>query len=158
HAAPEDGPDVLVAVRAFRRYRMLMVTLERMGIRTPSLYAAAARAASRTAAPEPARAFTATAQFQGALALLFRMEMAGTLSATEAEALVSSLVAVPLNQSSQYQGALARWLAESLRRAIPVGSTLEDSVLDALAGPEMPAKAPVVDWEGQRYRADLAAA
>ena len=30
-AAPADMPDVLVAIRAFRRYRMLMVTLERSG-------------------------------------------------------------------------------------------------------------------------------
>ena len=42
-ASPAEMPDVFVAVRAFRRYRMLMVTLERIGISKPATYAAAAR-------------------------------------------------------------------------------------------------------------------
>ncbi len=36
-ASPAEMPDVFVATRAFRRYRMLMVTLERMGIRNPAV-------------------------------------------------------------------------------------------------------------------------
>ena len=48
-AASDDRmlADVLVAVRAFPRYRMLMLTLERMGIANPAVYAAAARHAVR---------------------------------------------------------------------------------------------------------------
>ena len=103
-ASPAEMPDVLVATRAFRRYRMLMVTLERMGIRKPAVYAAAARLASRLSPPDPARSFVAIAQFQGALALLWRMHGVGTLDGAAAEALVASLIAVPLNPSSQYRG------------------------------------------------------
>ena len=42
-----DRADALVAVRAVARYRMLMLTLERMGLTAPALYAAAARQAAR---------------------------------------------------------------------------------------------------------------
>ena len=39
--------EMFVAVRALSRYRMLMLTLDRIGIRTPAVYAAAARHAAR---------------------------------------------------------------------------------------------------------------
>ena len=157
-ASPAEMPDVLVATRAFRRYRMLMVTLERMGIRKPAVYAAAARLASRLSPPDPARSFVATAQFQGALALLWRMHGVGTLDAAAAEALVASLLAVPLNPSSQYPGGILRWLSEDLRRAIPPAASLEAAVQAAVSGPDTTASAPRIEWEGQRYRVDLAAA
>ena len=157
-ASPAAMSDVFVAVRAFRRYRMLMITLERMGIRNPSTYAAAARLASRLAHPEPARAFVATAQFQGALALLQRMRMVGVLDARRAEALVNSLLAVPLNASSQYLGGILRWIAEELRPALPPGDSLDVVVQAALAGPDATLAAPRIEWEGKRYRVDLAAA
>ena len=82
-ATQDEMPDVFVATRAFRRYRMLMVTLERIGIRTPAVYAAAARFAPRLSPEEPGRAFVASAQFQGVVALLTRMRMAGTLSSRQ---------------------------------------------------------------------------
>jgi hypothetical protein len=157
-AAAAEMPDVFVATRAFRRYRMLMVTLERIGIRRPAVYAAAARLASRTSPSDPARAFVATAQFQGALALLWRMRVVGTLDADGAEALVASLLAVPLNSSSQYLGGILRWLSEDLRRAIPPNASLEAAVQAAVSGPDTAASAARIEWEGQRYRVDLAAA
>ena len=150
--------DVFVAVRAFRRYRMLMITLERMGIRNPATYATAARLASRLAPPDPARAFVATAQFQGALALLQRMRMVGVLDARRAEALVNSLLAVPLNSSSQYLGGILKWIAEDLRPALPPGDSLDAAVQAALSGPDATMAAPRIEWEGRRYRVDLAAA
>ena len=101
---PAEMSDVFVAVRAFRRYRMLMITLERIGIRHPATYAAAARLASRMSPPDPARAFVAIAQFQGALALLQRMRMVGTLDVVKTEALVGSLLAVPLNSDFAVPG------------------------------------------------------
>ena len=48
-------PDVLVALRVFPRYRMLMLTLERMGLTRAATYATAARLASRLAALDRAR-------------------------------------------------------------------------------------------------------
>ena len=66
-ATAADMPDVFVAVRAHRTYRALMTTLERMGIRKASLYAAAAHQATRVAPSDATRAFLDMAQFQGAL-------------------------------------------------------------------------------------------
>ena len=157
-ASPSEMPDVFVAVRAFRRYRMLMVTLERIGISTPATYAAAARLASRMSPPDPAREFVAIAQFQGALALLARMRMVGSLDAGKTEALVHSLLAVPLNAYSQYQGGLLQWIAEELGPALPPGNSLDAAVQSALAGPDATTTAPRIEWEGRRYRVDLAAA
>src|SRR5205814_1704324 len=68
-AAADDRAlaDTLVAVRAFPRYRMLMLTLERMGIANPAVYAAAARHAVRLSALDASRGSIALSQFQGAL-------------------------------------------------------------------------------------------
>jgi hypothetical protein len=157
-APPAEMFDVFVAVRAFRRYRMLMLTLERIGITAPSTYAAAARLASRMSPPDPARAFLALAQFQGALALLNRMRMVGTLDARRTETLVSSLLAVPLNSASQYLGGVLRWITDDLRPALAPGPSLEAAVQAALAGPDITDIAPKITWEGRRYRVDVAAA
>jgi hypothetical protein len=157
-ATQDEMPDVFVATRAFRRYRMLMVTLERIGIRTPALYAAAARFAPRLSPEEPGRAFVASAQFQGVVALLTRMRMAGTLSSRQIETLLSSLLRVPLNADTQYGGGVLRWIGSELEPLLPPAQTLEARLQAAVSGPEMTASAPRVEWEGQTYRFDLAAA
>jgi len=46
-AAGRDRADVFVALRAISRYRLLILTLDRIGIRSPSIYAAAVRHAVR---------------------------------------------------------------------------------------------------------------
>jgi hypothetical protein len=159
HASAAEMPDVLVAVRAFRRFRMLMVTLERMGIRAPVLYAAAARVASRMSPSDAARSFVATAQFQGAMVLLARMRLVGTLDEPKAERLVGSLVAVPLNQYAQYLGGVVGWMRDDLQPALGPAATLEEAVMDAVAGPAQTAPLlPTIEWEGQRYRVDVATA
>ena len=155
--SPAQLPDVFMAVRGFRRYRMLMVTLERIGISNPATYAAAARLASRMSPPDPVRGFLAIAQFQGALALVERMRMVGTLDAAKTEALVNSLLAVPLNGAA-YRGGILRWIAEELRRALPSSESLDAAMRAALAGPDSAAAAPRIEWEGHRYRVDVAAA
>jgi hypothetical protein len=107
--ANERG-DVLVALRALARYRMLVWTLERMGVTAPAVYAAAARHAVRIGTIEGRRGFDAQAQFQGVLALLARMTAVRTLNAKAAQKLLEQLVALPLNESGEYAGTMARWL------------------------------------------------
>ncbi|MCY4505824.1 MAG: hypothetical protein OXG35_02500, partial [Acidobacteria bacterium] len=46
-AAAAELPDVLVALRGFSRFRALVLTLERTGVRRPAVYAAALRRAAR---------------------------------------------------------------------------------------------------------------
>jgi hypothetical protein len=155
--SPPELPDAFVAVRAFRRYRMLMITLERVGIQKPSTYALAARVAARLATPDAERAFVATAQFQGALVVLWRMRAVGTLDGAAAERLVDRLLAVPINPSSQYLGGILRWFDEDLRSALGPAESLDGAIEAAVAGRDEGDAAPKIEWEGKLYRVDLAA-
>jgi hypothetical protein len=157
-ASDADRADVLVALRAFGRYRMLMVTLDRLGISRPSVYAAAARHAGRLASLDRHRGFTALAQFQGALALVARMMRARSIDLPKAEALVESLVALPVNDDG-YGGNILEWIGHELRPMSPAADDVESGVIAQLAGIRAGAAAPIsVTWEGQQYHLDLAAA
>jgi hypothetical protein len=157
--AGERG-DVLVALRALSRYRMLVWTLERMGITIPALYASAARYAARLTPFEGRRGFVVQAQFQGTLALLARMTAVRTFDVKTAQKIVEQLLTVPVNESGEYAGALARWLRDSLLAAIPRAETSELAVLAAMSGPPSGdgTAARRVTWEGQPYRLDLGGA
>ena len=56
---------------------MLLLALERMGIRKPSVYVAASRAAQEATGGDPNRAFWVLAQLQGSLAVIARLRIAG---------------------------------------------------------------------------------
>jgi hypothetical protein len=153
-------PDVFIAGRAMSRYRMLMWTLERIGIRAPAVYAQVARHAARIAALEGRRGFEAQAQFQGAIAILARATMVTTLSVGKAQALIEQLAALPLTEDGRYAGSIARWLRTDFGGAVKGADTSELAVLAAMSGPpsgDGPIARPVT-WEGQAYRLDLGAA
>jgi hypothetical protein len=84
--------------------------------------------------------------------------MVGSLDAGKTEALLNSLLAVPLSASSQYLGGVLRWIAEDLRAALPAGDSLDAVVQGALAGPDATITAPRIEWEGRQYRVDVTAA
>jgi hypothetical protein len=151
-------PDALVGVRAYSRFGMLMLAVERVGTRAPATFAAAARHAERLGNLDPDHAFIALSQFQGAIALLTRLVRVGSLDRARAESLVAALAATSLNDDGWYQRAIAKWmrgpLAEAL--ALPQGS-FEDGLEAALAGPTATARPqPAITWEGHRYRVDFA--
>jgi hypothetical protein len=150
---------ILTAIRAFPRYRMLMLTLERMGVRRPAVYATAARQAQQLSPIDGRRAFVALGQFQGALAIVARLTQVRTLDVAAAETLVTSLSNVPVNQDGRYAGGVATWIQLELRPAIPRADDLENALFPALAGAPAAARQPArrIDWEGQRYRLDPAA-
>ena len=160
-AAPAGArPDVFMAVRGLGRYRMLMWTFERIGIRAPSVYAMAARQAARIGAIDGRRGFEAQAQFQGALAILARMKMVTTLDASRTQALIEHLIALPMTEDGRYAGAVAHWLRGEVAGAITPAGTTELAVLAAMSGPPS-GDGPIarsVTWEGQPYRLDLGAA
>jgi hypothetical protein len=157
-ADPDAIGDVLTAIRAFPRFRMLMLTLERMGVRGPAVYAAAARRAQQVSTLDNRRAFLALGQFQGALALIARMASVRTLEPAAAESLVASLASVPIGNDGRYAGALAKWMQQALRPALPAGADFERDLLAGLAGRSHPDGAVVVSWESHSYRLDMAAA
>jgi len=157
-AGAAELPDVLVAVRALPRFRMLMLTLERMGVRDPRLYAAAARHAAQLAPLDGRRAFVAFGQFQGALAVLARLERVHRVPPRTLDALAASLVSTPF--SGAYGGGIARWIDRDLRSALewPAGADVDDELVRALAGVEIaPESQPRIEWEGRTYRIDFAA-
>lgn len=155
-----DRIDAFVAARALARYRMLMLTLERCGARSPALYTSAARQAARIGGIAGHRGFVAQAQFQGGLALVARMKAVRTIDAATAERLITRLVAVPLADDGRYAGAVGRWIRDELSAAIPAAATMEGAIIAALSGPAAAdgGAATRLLWEGQAYRLDLGAA
>ncbi len=156
-ASSGELQDVLAAVRGFRSHRMLAATLERMGIDDPSLFATVIRHVSRLPARDAGRAFWSLAQLQGALAIVARATAVGTIDGDEAASLVASLTAVPVQSDGRYAGAVAAWMDRELLPLLPPSARPEGRILAASAGPSDP-RAPVVQWEGEAYRLDFAAA
>lgn len=153
-ATPDQAADVIVALRAVPHYRMLMLTLDRLGIRAPAVYAAAARHAHRLGMYDGTRAFVGQAQFQGALAVVARLTLVRSIDAGRAAALVAQLAALPLREDGRYAGAVARWLRDDLLRGRPADP--EAALIVALSGPASAESTAVrLTWEGERYRLDL---
>ena len=157
-AAGRDRADVFIALRALSRYRLLIITLDRIGIRSPSLYAAAVRHAVRLAPVDGRRGFVAQAQFQGALAILSRMARVRTLNVRQVQTLIEKLVALPLGEDGRYAGAVAGWLRNDVAAALPLADTVEAAILAGMSGPPSAERVPRLAWEGQPYRLDLGAA
>jgi hypothetical protein len=157
-AAGRDRADVFVALRAISRYRLLILTLDRIGIRSPSVFAAAVRHAVRLSPVDGRRGFVAQAQFQGALAILSRMARVRTFSVPQTQALLEKLVALPFGDDGRYAGAVAGWLRNSVAAALPLADTVEAAILLGMSGPAAAESVPRLVWEGQPYRLDLGAA
>jgi hypothetical protein len=180
--APDAAGDAVTAVRAAGSYPALTASLERAGVDDMSVFAAAAaRAAELSALHDDTKAIRALAQFQGTLAVLTRSAQRRTLSPGALASAVASVASLNLGKHDGYEGRLVQWLAafaaanapseghggqpttESARDAYDRGSIervpgdLDRAVLRLVAGP-VATPAHFVDWEGTRYRFDLATA
>jgi hypothetical protein len=217
HAAVE-------AVRAADRYPALVAALERAGVTDLTVIAAAARRAAQLSDIGNANAAVrASAQFQSLLALLQRATVRNSISTSTFADLVTTLVAVDLEDGEAYRGRLVRWLDQRLQphaaTPAPDGDkdtdfeeqSLERALLDLVSGASLTTPTPmplsqerglpssgrasdqlppsrmlsepgaigsvasrtptiaatpaaaraaprIVEWEGTRYRVDLAAA
>jgi hypothetical protein len=157
-ASQKAPAQAVSALRALPDRRMLMWSLERMGIRASSVYVDAARLADEAASGDPDRAFWTLAQLQGALALVARMTDAGTFGPEAAARLVQSLSAVPIMRGNRYGGAIGRWIERELLPRLPPAEGPEAQLIAGLSGPPAGGSSPQVMWEGQAYRVDFAAA
>ena len=153
-----ETDDAVGAVRGFSSFPVLMLTLERMGISTPSTYVAGAQQAERLTSLDATRGSAALSQFQGALALLCRMVRVRTVDTAAAERLARDLFGVHLNDAGRYNGGIAAWMSDRLLPALPAGSGIDDVLLGAAAGPPTMGASRSVEWEGQRYHVDVAGA
>src|SRR5262249_42971178 len=152
-------PEALVGVRAYPKYGMLMLALERLGARTPAVYAAAARHADHLASLDPNHAFVALTQFQGAVALLTRLVRVGSLDSARAASLLTRRAATTVNEDGWYQRAIAKWMRGPLAEALALPSDNFDGRLEAaLSGKSSDGAARSITWEGHRYKVDFVAA
>ena len=155
---PAAMPDLLVALRGFMRHPALALTLERMGITDPALYARAMRTASRlSAVPDAETEIRLLKEFQAALAVLDRIRCEHTLDVETTSALVRSLVDLPLSKNG---GAVATWIEKNLlpalRGVVNADAATADRVLLAAMAGHVASRAtkPRVTWEGVSYRVD----
>jgi hypothetical protein len=172
--APSDAQvsDVFAALRGFRRFRTLVLTLERIGVTAPATYAQVVRAADRVSRAVGPRSWTTVAQFQGAVAVIERARFNRALDVVAADALLRSLAAVPTLDGVEYFGGLAAWMDEHLLPAagnatqkplrVNPDRPVETRVLAFMAGAVTssifgdPSKMPTTQWEGLLYRVDPA--
>ena len=172
---PEELDSALKAMQGVRRFRALVLTLERAGVRSPLTYAAAVRAAEAISAIRGTehRAL-ATVQFQAAVALVDRLVSRHALAPSTASNAIRSLADATLaalknGSSPAYNGAVGAWVISSLLPSLPRSvrpgldpDSAEDVLLNALAGPSGPPGGALdsvrVPWEGGTYRIDLGAA
>ena len=154
-ADPAALSDVVAVLQAFPRFPMLMLTLERIGVSRPALYAALVRQAERVTALDEVRRRAALAGFQGAIALVARLTRVRTIDRASAEALLETLGTVPFNREHGYMGGLTLWLQSQLFSALGAATDGEDHLWQALAGAPGAIPESLISWEGQQYRFDL---
>jgi hypothetical protein len=151
--------DVVVALRAHREFPALTLTLERMGVKDPSVYVLAVQHARSIASiTDTNRAATALAQFQGALALVERARFNRHVDHVRAGRLVTLLAGSGLSSQGEYLGQVAAWLRDSLLPALDhmtrPGYGAEEQVLRMLSGAPDEGGRDEIEWEGVRYRID----
>ena len=152
---------VIHALRGAMAFPAIAVTLERIGITSPSTFAAAARTASalNNIRPHEWRR-AAVAEFQSALAIIDRGARWGGIDRKTAGTLTASLIALPISMERGYGVAFPAWLQEVFAPAFPLhgdaADPLEEGILVASAGirDDRASAGPIVEWEGRRYRVD----
>lgn len=164
-AGSQAEPHVVASIlRGFASMPALMLTLERMGVRdAETLLAAARHAAAVTDVGDEGLRGDSISAFQSAVALADAGVRSRALPSGAARKLIGSLAAIPVTQGRGYGERVAAWIRADLLRAAPqppIESTdpIEEAALGLLAGAASGRSAPVVEWEGQKYRVDPAAA
>jgi hypothetical protein len=107
--------DMFYVLSGFSRYRMVLLTLERMGVTDPAIYAASVRRAELlSVAKDPEVTMLAITQFQSALGLLAAIQRAQPLPPSVRDDLVMSLVSIELGRDGLYRGQVAEWTGKKL--------------------------------------------
>jgi hypothetical protein len=162
-AAPAD---LAFMARAFRRYPALLLTLERLDIDDVDVVLRLIEHASRisSVAPDVPRHEQALALFQAPLMLVARAREVRAVSRETARTLVASFSRVAPSETG-FGRAVATWIDRELLPALGhdpslEGASAEATVLESMAGLRSPVDAgapPMLSWESNAYRVDLAA-
>ena len=141
----------------FRQYPMLMVSLERMGIRSPATYNAVCSVrqllvrAVRVGGSGCWRSFRAPWRLSRACAPPIRSLVRRPTHWSPRCQLCRSMTA-------SHDGGIAFWMRSELAKTLPREGPWESRVIAAMAGRTNAATEPRIFWEGQSYRVDLAGA
>lgn len=163
--------EALVALGGYRRYRAVLLSLDRMAITAPHAFARIVEAARRLdddlSGKDEQHAVVA---FQSALAVLERARFTGSIDVATAEKLVLSIANVvdpPADAKRELRlfPAITQWLLTTLLEALPplvqpdqwttAKTAYESRLMQALAGSPSDPNAPTMTWEGLNYRIDL---
>jgi hypothetical protein len=157
-APREAAPHLHDALGGALEMPLLMLSLERMGVRDPEAMGAIARAArAATHAGSDSRVLPGLARWQSALGLLEQIQRRAALSEARITALVRTLAAVAPTDPDAAAGSIAGWLHDQLLPALGVddapGPTQEELFLRAATTPRVPGRPPFT-WEGLPYVID----
>ena len=158
----EESVDVMVALGGYRRYRALLLALDRMEITTPRVYGRAIEAARRLDELSGRERKHAIIAFQASLAILERARTTRAIDVAAAERMVLALADLADSDKGHAQ-AITQWMVKSLLDALPplvrpdqwtAATAYESRLLQALAGAPPSTTAATVKWEGLEYRVD----
>jgi hypothetical protein len=158
----EESVDAMVALGGYRRYRALLLTLDRMDITTPRVYSRAVEAARRLDERSGRERKHDIIAFQASLAILERARLARAIDVPAAERMVLALTDIVETDGRRAQ-AITQWMVKSLLDALPplvqpdqwtAATAYESRLLQALAGAPPGTNAVTLKWEGLDYRVD----
>ena len=165
-ATPDpELPDLLLALGAMGDFRALLLTLDRLEVASPAVWAAAVTGARRVNEGQGRDRIEALSVFQGALAIVERARLVRSLDHATTERLIMSLGTAAATGEGGPVEAVARWIVDTLCPALPeldrpdrltAETAYESRILQAMGGPTAPGDA-TINWEGLAYRVDLAA-
>ena len=173
NVADDQILDELIALGGYRRYRAVLLTLDRMGVQSPRVHARAVEAARQLDAQLSGRDEQhAVVAFQAAIAILERARLTNAVDEPTAEKLIVGLADLvdPQDGATPQRPfpLIKQWLITTLLEALPPlvqpdqwttpETAYESRFLQALAGPPADSRAPLMKWEGLDYRVDLFAA
>ena len=158
----EESVDAMVALGGYRRYRSLLLALDRMDLTTPRVYSRAVEAARRLDELSGRERKHGIIAFQSSLAILERARLTRAIDVPAAERLVLALAEVA-EAGPRHAQAITQWMVKSLLDALPplvqpdqwtAATAYESRLLQALAGAPPGTNAAALKWEGLDYRVD----
>src|SRR5688572_11432925 len=160
-APGDDLSEALVALGGYRRYRSLLLSLDRMSITSPRVYSRVVEAARRIDDLSGRDRKHGVIAFQASVALLERARITRSIDVPAAERTLLALADFVETEKHPAQ-AMPRWMVTRLIDVLPplivpdqftATTAYESRFLQALAGTP-PKSPPTVNWEGLTYRVD----
>jgi len=159
--AAEDHDEALLALSGYRRYRALLLSMDRMGVIAPGVYSRAVEAARRIDERSGRDRKHAVIAFQAAIAILEKARTAGGIELGAAERMILGLANATAADDRPTR-AIVNWMTTDMAAGLPAliqpdqwtaRTAYESHFLQTLAGAP-PKSPPALKWEGLDYRVD----